>query len=646
MTDAGLAGRPVDRARLARESWPLAALALGAILALAAALRLWGIAHDLPFSFYGDELFLMKRAMAMGTGDLNPHWFHKPSLLMYVLAFCYGVYYALGRLAGAWGSTAAFGAHFLTDEGPFLLIGRLVVCASGVATVYVVYRLARRAYGSPAAALGAALVAAVLVPMIASSQEIKSDVPCAFLMTLSLYVFLGVRETASARPLAIASLLAGAAMGMHYYAAILPPTYAVLDAAREAARARRARGAYRPRAARLSGRLAIVGALFLAGFFLTSPYNVLDPDFRWAVAGDLAHKLHLKIGGAPAAAAPGQPAGGDAGALYEPDTGVHYRPGVRAWAGAARQLGEVIVSPNALGWALALLSLLGLAVVVARRETRWYGLLVLLPIAFFSLAAVTLAAYHAAPRHLNPVYPVLATLIFPGVAWLAARLHVPERRRAAASLAVVALACLPSAAVAAAHDAALERLDSRVVAYRWIVAHLPRDGRVLVDDYGPELQPDRRAVARQQALLPALPRGPFTAPQATRLSLLARFPSKDAFDMDELGHPWWLARETSDALLRASPADREMGNPLISRQPLPLAEYRAQGFRYVITNSAARDRYFQGKQANGGFPSFVRFYRELAALPPQETFDPRAWHGKGPVVWIYDLAGGTGERKR
>lgn len=638
MTVADLAGRPGEPARLARESWPLA---LGAILVLAAALRLWGIAHDLPFSFYGDELFLMKRAMAMGTGDLDPHWFHKPALLMYVLAFCYGLFYLGGRLAGAWGSTAAFGARFLTDEGPFLLIGRLVVCASGIATVYVVYRLARRAYGSLPSALGAALIAAVLVPMIASSQEIKSDVPCAFLMTLSIYVFLGVRETASARPLAIASLLAGTAMGMHYYAAILPPTYAVLDAAR----ARRGEG---PRAARLLGRLAIVGALFLAGFFLTSPYNFLDPGFRRAVEGDLAHKLHLKLGGVPAAtaaAAPGQPAGGDeAGTIYEPDTGVRYRPGARAWAGAARQLAEVLVSPNALGWALALLSLLGLAVVVARPETRWYGLLVLLPIAFFSLAAVTLAAYHAAPRHLNPVYPLLATLIVPGVAWLVARLRVPERRRTAASLAVVALACLPSAAVAAAHDAALERLDSRVVAYRWIVAHLPRDGRVLVDDYGPQLQPDRRTVARQQALLPTLPRGPFTAPQATRLSLLARFPSKDAFDMDELGHPWWLAHEKSDALLRASPADREMGNPLISRQPLPLAAYRAQGFRYVITNSAARDRYFRGKQANGGFPSFIRFYRELAALPPLETFDPRAWHGKGPVVWIYDLAGGTGER--
>jgi hypothetical protein len=632
MTVAGLEGSSVPSGGIAEESWTrVAGLALLAILLVAAGLRLWGLGHDLPFSYYGDELYLMKRAMAMGTGDLNPHWFHKPAFLMYVLAFCYGLYYAAGRLTGAWGSTAAFGAHFLTTPGPFLLIGRLVVCACGIATVYAVYRLARRAYGSVPAALGAALVAAVLVPMINSSQEIKSDIPCALLMTLSLGVYLGVRETASARPLVAASLLAGAAMGMHYYAIVLPPTYAACEIARAA---RAGGGAART----LLGRLALIAGLFVAGFFVTSPYNFLDPSWMRSTAGDSLRKLHLAK---PRASTPARPAGGTAaagGTLYEPDSGVRYQPGARAWAGAARQFAGVVVSPNAMGWALALLSLLGLAVVVARRETRWYGLLVLLPTALFSFAAATVAAYHAAPRHLNAVYPLLATLVFPGVAWVLGRLGVPQRRLSAATLGLVALACLPSAAAAAAHDVTLLRRDSRLVAYRWIVANLPRGERVLVDDYGPELPPDRRAVARQQALLPTLAKGPFIRPQATRLSLLARFPPRDGFDMDELGHPWWLDHEKSDALLRSTPSDEEMGNPLISRQPRTLAEYRAEGVRYVVTNSEARDRYFRGKQSHGGFPSFVRFYRELAALQPMKTFDPRTSHGKGPVVWIYDLA--------
>ena len=145
----------------------LALLALITVLLLAAALRIWGLLHDLPFSYFGDELHFMRRSMAMGTGDLNPHWFHKPAFLMYVLAFFYGLYYGVGALLGRFDSTAEFGAHFLFEPEPFLLIGRLVVVAFGVATVYLVYRIGRKVYGTPWAGIAGALAAAVLAPMVA-----------------------------------------------------------------------------------------------------------------------------------------------------------------------------------------------------------------------------------------------------------------------------------------------------------------------------------------------------------------------------------------------------------------------------------------------------------------------------------------------
>ena len=163
-------------------------------------MRLWGLRHDLPFSYFGDELHFMRRPMAMGTGDLNPHWFHKPAFLMYVLAFFYGLYFAFGALFGRFESTAEFGAHFLFEPAPFLLIGRLVVTAFGVATVYLVYRIGRKVYGTPWAGIAGAAVAAVLAPMVYSAQTIKSDVPCGFLMTLSVYVYLGARETRGSAP--------------------------------------------------------------------------------------------------------------------------------------------------------------------------------------------------------------------------------------------------------------------------------------------------------------------------------------------------------------------------------------------------------------------------------------------------------------
>ncbi|HEX5758136.1 MAG TPA: glycosyltransferase family 39 protein [Thermoanaerobaculia bacterium] len=606
--------------------------ALVAVLLLAAGLRLWGVTHDLPFSYFGDELHWIKRSMALGTGDLNPHWFHKPAFFMYVLLGAYGLFFAAGLALGRFESTAEFGAYFLTTSWPFLLIARLLVCAAGIATVWVVWRIARRAVAGRSRAeaelhgLSAALVAAVLVPMVASSQHVKTDVPCALLMALSVWAFLGTRDSERLRPLAAAALLAGAAMGTHYYAIVLVPTYCALELARllPFAAALGARP-LPPRAApRVLGRCALVVLLFGLAFFLTSPYNFLDPTWARQTAGHLRAAMPSGEG------------------RFEPDEDIVFDPGLAGSAGALRHFLGVMTSRGAMGWALTLLAALGLAVTVGRRETRWYGLLVLLPAGAFCLVSITAAAYHAEPRHLNAVYPLLATLVWPAARLLTAplrRLGWSERRRTAAAFAVVAAAALPSAVAAAQENRRLTRLDSRLVAYRWIQEHLPRDARLLVDDYGPTLQPDPRAVARLERRLATIPPGPFTEHQATRLDLLRRYPPPGARDLDELGHPWWLPREKSDAELAASETDRDMGNPLTSRQPRPLAEYRRQGVRYVITNSVARSRYWRDRRRVAEFPSFVRFYEELPRSARRiATFDPKRWDGKGPVVWIYDLA--------
>jgi dolichyl-phosphate-mannose-protein mannosyltransferase len=630
--------------------------ALAAVLLLAAGLRLWGVTHDLPFSYFGDELHLTKMSMAMGTGDLNPHWFHKPALLNYLLLAGYGAYFALGRALGWFSSADAFAAHFFTDPAPFLWIGRLLVAAFGVLAVYLVYRIGRQAFGSPAAGLTAALAAAVLAPMVASSQEIKQDIPCAALMALSILLFLDTRDSDRLRPLALASLLAGAAMGTHYYAVVLVPAYLAMEGL--AAISVTGRGSVRPRAATSSVgahtkeqaraelshdghrrpwrrallRAAVVPALFLAGFFLTAPYNFLDPTWPTEVGRTVAKAFGV---GVP----PGH-------TEFEADSKIAYTPGPSSWGGGLADVAQVLTSRRSLGLPLTLVAALGLGATLVRRETRWYGLLVLFPTAAFVLAAVLLATYHAQPRHLNALYPLLATLLWPGVQALARLVPAsPGRRRAAiaggagVALALAVLLCVPTAVEAVRYNLRLTRPDSRLVAYRWIVANLPRDGRVLLDDYGPPLNPDRRALARQHALLATLPPGPFTNNQDRRLAVLERYPPAEGFDLDELGHQWWRQSEKSDAELRRDPSDLEMSSPLVSRQPKTAEEYAAAGVRWVITNSNARDRYFTDRFR--GFPSFRRFYESLGRARLVKTFDPRDLGesgGKGPVVWIYDLS--------
>jgi hypothetical protein len=359
----------------------------------------------------------------------------------------------------------------------------------------------------------------------------------------------------------------------------------------------------------------------VAGFFITSPYNFLDPTWP------RQNFAHLKKTFFPE---PEQ-------VLFEADSKIAYKPGSsEALGGATLDFFQVLTSQKGMSLPLTALALLGLGAALARRETRWYAALVSIPILAYFAAAVTVAAYHVQPRHLNAIYPLLATLAWPG-ALLLARLF-PLARRAAVAMGLVALACIPTAVEASTRNLELNRRDSRLVSYRWIVENLPKDERILLDDYGPLLQPDARSVARQQALLKTVPKGPFTQHQGKRLQLLRRYPAKEGLDILELGHPWWLQQEKSDAELRSNPVDLDMGNPLFTRQPKSVDEYRAEGIRFVVTNSEARSKYFGKKEKFGeGFPSFVRFYRGLERERLLRTFDPAEWGGKGPVIWIYDL---------
>jgi hypothetical protein len=436
-------------------------------------------------------------------------------------------------------------------------------------------------------------------------------------MSLSVLVYLRTREDDRLRPLIVAALLAGAAMGTHYYGIVLVPAYLALELWWGLTRR------FPWRKVLLRG--ALVPVLFVLGFFLTSPYNFLDPTWMRANVDQIRRTF---------APEPDQ-------VMFEPDSKTEFKAGKEAWGGASVAFLKVVTSPKSMGVALTVLAALGLFETLRRRETRWYGLLVLVPTLFFFLAAITVAAYHAQARHLNAVYPLLATLAWPG-ALLLVRL-VPAARRqprlaAAAAVTLIGLACIPSAVEAAQTNRKITRLDSRLISYQWILANLPRDAYVLVDDYGPILQPDAEAVARQLALLKTIPKGPFTQHQGTRLNLLRRFPPEEGRNIDELGHQWWLPAEKTNEELRSNEIDLDMGNPLVSRRPATLAEYRRQGVRYVVTNSIAQSLYFHPQRGRANtFPSFARFYRELHARRPVKTFDPAAWGGKGPVIWIYDL---------
>jgi len=114
------------------------------VLLTAFIVRFLGIFHDFPFSYFGDEEHFIRRSVAFGSGDLNPHWFHKPALYMYLLFFEYGIYFAVGTVFGWFGSVDDFARHFVADMSPFLFLGRLTTVLFAVGTVFFVCRIDTR----------------------------------------------------------------------------------------------------------------------------------------------------------------------------------------------------------------------------------------------------------------------------------------------------------------------------------------------------------------------------------------------------------------------------------------------------------------------------------------------------------------------
>ena len=158
---------------------------LPSILLAALALRIWGIDFGLPNTLTRpDETTLVHRALAIGAGDLNPHFFRYPSLHFYVLALVYGLYYVAGLATGRFDGVEDFQYEFFTDPSNVFILGRLVSAAMGTASVLLVYYIARR-WGGRGAGLLSALFLGVAFLHVRDSHFLTLDVPATFYLLVA-----------------------------------------------------------------------------------------------------------------------------------------------------------------------------------------------------------------------------------------------------------------------------------------------------------------------------------------------------------------------------------------------------------------------------------------------------------------------------
>jgi 4-amino-4-deoxy-L-arabinose transferase-like glycosyltransferase len=427
------------KATLAEREWretsdtKRALLTLVLILAIAAALRFWGLGAGIPYAIGVDEPELMNRAvLMMRTGDYNPRFFDYGGLYLYLQLIVASLRFLAGAIGGEWRS--------LSEVGPenFYLWGRALTAAFGTLTVLLVYQIGMR-WGTRYALLAAALMA-VMPLHVRESHYVLTDVPVTFFVTLTFLLSLRAHEQPRLSSFAWAGAAAGLAIATKYTGGLvlLLPLLAIWMTPAD-------------RVSRTHATLAVIAACFGA-FLVAAPYSFLD------LPGFLNGFARL------AAAYKGE------------------RPPEPAWLLYLKHL------RGSLQWPALLLAIGGLVLGVVRAvrgpgRVRWTFAVVFPLLYFWFISRQTLVF----GRYLLPIVPFLCILaaaaVVAGVSLLR-RFDIPRAVRTALIVGLTIAAILPPGIQAVNFSRDLGKRSTTAMAYDWIRANIPRGSVIAVESRG------------------------------------------------------------------------------------------------------------------------------------------------------------------
>ncbi len=585
------------------------------IIILALLLRLLGIWHDYPYSFYPDEAHFVKRSLAFGSGDLNPHWFHKPAFFMYILFAEYGIFFVVGKVISLWNSVEDFAVAFIVNPGPFYIIGRVTVTLFSIGAILVSYQIGKRHFNTRIGLL-AALLLALCYGYVSASQDIKADIPASFFTILSAYFLLNFLETNKLKQLAfsIIAAAAGTATKLYPYVMLVPIYISILYVY-----------AYPLENIRLYWKKIIAICLgtillFYFTFFICSPYNFLDPLGLKSTFGKIISLINTITS-----------LFSDTRSTSTSELDFISAPLSRSSSFASYL--QTLVRMEGMGLLIGIISIAGFVYMLFSRSFKNF-ILLLFPLLFVLISTVVFPGY-AEPRHQLPIY---AFLTLSG-AYLIDSIYTKANKQQWLIYILLVLLIYPLVQIVE-RGLYVSKTDTRNVAKHWIEKNIPANSRIVLDEYGPILHMNEQQLSQEIIVAEQGDKqGQFTAHYAKYLhyQLLASRKAKAAYYISEIRFPWWRENEPEDGQYNLTEIDRDMGNPLRPIGVKTLKQYREDGFDFIIVSSERYNPYFiESTQRYVNFPSFRNFYHTLFKQGTLvKEFTPEEENRPGPTIRIY-----------
>jgi Dolichyl-phosphate-mannose-protein mannosyltransferase len=401
-------------------------IAVGALLAGALALRVWGVKQGLPYAYNADENahFVPKAIQLFGHG-WNPHYFVNPPAFTYLLHLVFAVWY---------GGREGVSNTFAVDQGQVFVIARVASAVVGTLAVWVLYLAGARFFDRRVGLLAAGLLAVAFLPVFYSHLALN-DVPTLAPICLSLWGTAGILRDGRRRHYALAGVGLGLAGATKYTGGIvLVPLLAAAVIRRD-----------------VKG-LVLAGVLSVAVFFATNPYAFIDHG-----------EFHQGLVHQSTAADDGL---GKLGLTQS--SGIAYYLWTFTWG---------------LGWVPAIAAAVALVLLALRDPPAF---VVLGPAALaFLLFMGTQGRFFG--RWLLPIFPLVCILAAYLAVRAADAVAARRPSLGPVVLAVGAVALCGQGLVYSLHAGlVLSRPDTRNLARDWLVANVPEHTRIVVEPVVPD----------------------------------------------------------------------------------------------------------------------------------------------------------------